>query len=457
MDLVPFDVRSFGKDPNEHSKTLHRNICIPSTAQSYSLCVEFMKRWFISLFDKNPFKSIYVDGKNIYDDWRRLSAVELLKRQRPALAIVPNIDWTFNNDNLDLYQFGTKLYQTRGLFKNSFYQDRQHHSYLGIMMETLFMEITFRMRLETRSQEMDMFKFVQLAARVGSTYGQDVDLDFHVPYDIMIALAQDAGFEVIYSDDEDHYPRIKNVKAFLAHLNTHSQIPFLYKMRAINGKNEFFIRMQRMYIHVRSTNLSADDGEREGMLTNNYNIELECEVRFPAPRMYAYYSKGTHELRTIYTAWDQPDGSPVTLYTFKAIPIASENRYGWPLYMHTEYDQPITEKGKILVMDCHELIDGDVGELIKDCLEQGLSPSIFYDLCVINGGELVKGCMNWETLTFTSYNPVRSLASYIGIYLDMNYINTALANKRGFNEDRVTESKHPNSRQAVAERGEELH
>ena len=75
---------------------------------------------------------------------------------------------------------------------------------------------------------------------------------------------------------------------------------------------------------------------------------------------------------------------------------------------------------------------------------------------LLNGGEIVKGCMDWGTLTFKSYNPVRSLASYIGIYLDMNYINNMLANKREFAKDRVTESKHPNSRQAVAERGEEL-
>ena len=146
----------------------------------------------------------------------------------------------------------------------------------------------------------------------------------------------------------------------------------------------------------------------------------------------------------------------MTLYTFKAIPIADENRYGWPLYMHTQYDQTLMEKGKILSMDIHELVEGDVGEVIKMCLCDGLSPSLFFDMLIINGGEVVKGIMDWEKMTFTSHYPVRSLASYIGIYLDINYINTMLANKRGFEKDRVTESKHPNSRQAVAERGEEV-
>ena len=116
----------------------------------------------------------------------------------------------------------------------------------------------------------------------------------------------------------------------------------------------------------------------------------------------------------------------------------------------------VKRDGVWVEIDASELVEGDVGEVIKMCLCDGLSPSIFFDMLVVNGGEVVKGYMDWERMTFTSYYPVRSLASYIGIYLDMNYVHTMLANKRGFEKDRVTESKHPNSRQAVAERGEEV-
>ena len=445
-NLIPFDVRNFNRKPDEHSKTLHRNLCIPSTAQSYSICVEYMKRWFLSLFDKNPFKSIYVDGKNLYDDWRRMSAVELLKRKRPALAIVPNIDWTFNNDNVDLYQFGTKLYQTRGLFKNSFYQDRQHDSYLGLLMETLFLEVTFRIRLETRAQQMDMFKYVQLAARVGSTFGEDCDLDFHVPYDIMIGLAKDAGFEVVYSDDEDHYPRIKNVQAFLAHLNTHSLIPFLYKMRAINGKNEFFIRMQQMYVHVRPTNISADDGEREQIMSNNFNIELTTEVRFPAPKFYAYYTDNSKDFTTVFSSWRQPSGIISAFYAFQGIDIPNENQYGWPKYLETTYECDIDEVNKPLSIDMKELLmERELGETIHHCISTGISPSIFCDILVVNGGEHAFGSIDWGNLVFTTNNPIRSPNSYIAIYLDMQFINDYIACNRDAKENRLQTTQDPAS------------
>lgn len=443
-ELTPFDVRSFGKP--RHRRTLHQNLCIPSTAQSYSICIEYMKRWFLSLFEKNPFQSIYVDGKNIFDDYRRLTQVELLKRKRPALAIVPSFDWNFNNDNVDMYQFGTKLYQTRGLYNNAFYKDEDHNSYLGIMMETIFMEFTFRVRLETRAQQLDMFKYLQLAGRLGNTFGEDTSLDFHIPYDIMIAIAEDAGFEIIPKDpnSEISYPRVKNIQAFLAHLNTHSQIPFLYKMRAINGRNEFFIRMDRMYVHVRPTNLTGDDGERESFMSNNFALEMTAEVRFPAPKFYAYYTDHARDFTMVYSAWRQPNGIVSAFYTFKGIDVPQKNALGWDKYLETTYEDDPENINKPLSIDLSELFnERELGETVRHCIRQGISPSIFVDVYAINGGEHPKGNMDWNTMTYTTSTPVRSNNSYIVIYVDMMYINNYIAQNRDYKEDRLSHTQDP--------------
>ena len=439
----------------KHSKLLNRSICMPSMVQTYSLCIEYMKAWFYSKFENKDFiKSEYIDGKYIYDDFRKLSKIELLKRQKPSLTITPTIDWEYDNDKIDSYPYGLSLYTMTGKFKNSFFTDNARNVYLGFNMETILMRFTFRLRVETRAQQLDLYKYMRVAHRVGYSDNRDVDMDFHVPYPMIIQMARDLGFDVVQK--EDGYDKICDIPKFLRYLNMHSSIPFVYKHRTINGKNEFFIRVSRLNVNIRPTSISADDGDREGFLSNNFNIELETEVRFPAPRMYAYYSVPEHHLNKVYTAWDQPTGSPVTIYSFKAIPIQDENKYGWPLYMKTQYDQTLVEKDKPLVMDCHELIEGEIGSVIKDCLEQGISPAIFFDMCIINGGELVKGNMNWETLTFTSVEPVRSLASFIGIYIDMNYVNNTISNRRGLATDRLRDSDHPNSRQAVAERGESV-
>lgn len=450
------DYQIFDPHKPKHSKILNRSICMPSLAQAYSLCIEYMREWFYSKFNypsDQIFKSEYIDGKYIFDEFRTLSKLELLKRQKPSLTITPTIDWEFDNEKIDSYPYGLSLYTMTGKFKNAFFNDALHDVYLGMNMETLLMRFTFRVRVETRAQQLDMYKYMRVAHRVGFSDVRDVDMDFHVPYPMMIQLAKDLGYDTTVNTNG--YETINDVVAFLKYLNLHSQIPFLYKHRTINGKHEFFLRMQRMPVNIRPTDISADDGEREGMLTNNYNIELNCEVRFPAPRMYAYYSKGEHNLSKVYTSWENHDGNPVTMYTFKAIPINENNKYGWPLYLKTEYEQSIHEKGTNLVMDMSALIQKDIGECIQNCFDQGISPAIFLDLLVINGGEVVTGTMDWETFTFTSNNPPRDLHSFVGIYVDTNYLNTFIGNKRGFYEDRVAESRHPEGMQETNKRDNE--
>ena len=435
--LKPLDIDSFNA---RHSKTLYRSICTPSTTQSYSLCIEFIKRWFLSKFPEDTFKSVYVEGKNIYDDQRTLDKTALLKRPKPALTITPDIDWNFTNENVDSYPYGMDLYTQTGRFKQSFFSCPANSSYMGIGLETILMNFNFKIKLETRAQQLDMYKFIKLACRVGFTCGEDVDLDFHIPYTLMVQLAKDNGFATrTRTVGEESEELIANVPEFLRWINKYSTIPFLYKFRALNGKNEFFIKMRDMYVHIRPSDLSADNGEREGQLTNNFMIEMSAEVRFPAPKMYAYYSDNAHKLQTVYGAWYQSTGIVSACYTFKGSVIPDQNKYGWPLMMSTTYEEDNEDLlNKPLVIDMNELIEGDMGECITDCLNKSISPAIFCEFVFYNGGEYIHGTMDWEKRIFTSSNPVRSLATYIGIYMDNNFVNNYITRDI---KTRVEESK----------------
>ena len=52
--------------------------------------------------------------------------------------------------------------------------------------------------------------------------------------------------------------------------------------------------------------------------------------------------------------------------------------------------------------------------------------SEYKNLVIKNGGEYIDGKIDWENRVFTSSNPVRSLATYIGIYVDNNLTNSRL-------------------------------
>lgn len=439
MDMSNMRPMSFKDLRAPFEKSLYRSICVPSTVQSYSLCIEYMKNWFLSKFDKDTFKSIYVDGKNIYDDFRSLSKLELIKRQKPSLAIIPSITWDFNNDNVDSYPYGLELYAQMGKFRESFFRSYENNSFLGIGMRTLFMPFTFKVRVETRAQQLDLYEYIKMACRVGFTNGENVDLDFHIPYPLMIQLARDNGFEVEQVKEKNREV-IKDIPKFLRWLNMHSALPFLYKFRTLNGNNEFFLRLRKMYVHIRPTDLSADDGEREGQMTNNFSIELNAECRFPAPKMYAYYSNGEHRLKEIYSAWYQPHGPISTCYTFKATPIPEENEYGWPLFMSTTYEDEAENIGKPFNIELRELLEGDIGECIVDCLQKAISPGIFLDLKFYNRGEYIHGHMDWESLTFKSDTLEMSRGTFIGVYVDNDFVSDFILKKSGYN-NRIQKSE----------------
>lgn len=435
-DTKPLSINDFRK---MQAKTLYRSICVPSVVQSYSLCIEYMKNWFLSKFNDNTFKSIYIEGKNIYDDFRSFSKLDLIKRQKPSLAIVPSFSWDFDNEKLSSYPYGLQLDTVYGTFKQSFFKSPENKSYLGIGMETILMQFVFRIRVETRAQQLDMYKFIKMAHRVGFTCGEDVDLDFHIPYALMIQLAKDNCFEVdsIKLPNGETKETIKDITEFLRWLNMHSSLPFLYKYRTLNGNNEFFIRMRKMYVHIRPTDLSADDGEREGQLTNNFNIELNAEVRFPAPKMYTYYSDNTHHLTSVYGAWYQPNGPVTTCYTFKQMDIPEKNKYGWPIFMNTTYEDK-DSIDKILSIDFKDLLsEGDIGKCIEDCLSKGISPSIFCDMILYNGCDYVDGSIDWETKVFTSKHTVRFIGTFIGIYIDSEFVNNFIVREQDQESDRI--------------------
>lgn len=440
--LLPFNYRDYNKP--KHSRTLNKSICIPSIIQSYNMAVQFARHWFIDNFrEGNPFKSVYVDGKHIYDEFRTQTKLELIKRPKPSLAIVPSIDLQFNNDNLDGYAFGLDMYRPRGgLWKDSFFKDHENNIFLGMGMQTLLVNFNIKCRVETRGQQVDMVKYIQAAHRVGQIYGEDVDIDMHVPYGMMIQIAEDAGFEVEYDKDAKHYPKVKQLHAFLSYLNTHSSLPFLYKFRAENGHNEFFVRMQRMYVNINPSDISYDDGDKEGHLNNNFLIDLNVEIRFPAPMMYIYYSSNEHKIKTVYGTWNQATGIISSIACFKGYDIPKVNAHGWNMWLSTTYEEDDREPGEhTLEIDFSELFENELKVYIDDCLRQGISPSIFCDIIMVNGGERVIGKMNWESRVFTSSAPVRSNGTFIGLYLDMEYMNNYLICTTDANKNRIQHTK----------------
>ena len=82
------------------------------------------------------------------------------------------------------------------------------------------MNIGFKVRLNSRSQQLDTYNRMELFCRNGATQYEYISVDFHIPKAIILNIAKRAGFEVANDN-------VVNIIDFLAYLNFHSDIPFL--------------------------------------------------------------------------------------------------------------------------------------------------------------------------------------------------------------------------------------
>lgn len=417
-------------DNQKHARTLYSSMAIPSFVHSYSIGVEYIYKWFLDKFNKTFFKRIHIEGKQILDDFRNFNIDSAIKSDKPSLSIIPQLQFDYDRDKIDSYPYGINQYIRRSKLETSFFKDKEKNLYIGIGLEEMLINFTFRVRLSTRAQQIDIYKFMNMAYRIGYTQGKYVDMDIHIPYSIMLQVAQDAGFKITDNDE------ILNILGFVSYLNSHTVIPVLYKYRTINGKNEFFLRFQEMYMHIACPDpLSADDGERTGMLTDNFMIDMNIQLKIPSPKMFIYYSETEHN--KIINIETDPNATGAGLWNIKIPTVPDTNSKDWPILLSTEfYEDNINKQA---VIDFNELFNGDndIHALLNQCILTKISPSIFLDFKIYNNGEEIEYIMDWETVVMTTKNNIIANVISIYIYVDLKYMNEQLINIDKLNKDRL--------------------
>ena len=145
------------------------------------------------------------------------------------------------------------------------------------------MDFNYKIRLDTKAEQLDMLEFIKLNHRAGYTETKTLNLDIHVPKSVIAQIAYDNGFELT-----DNL-QVKNPHNFLRYLNSNTLIPFVYKYRCSTGNNEFFLKVPNCIAHLKMELPSADDGERDGMLTTNYSIDFAVQIEMTAPYLFSYF------------------------------------------------------------------------------------------------------------------------------------------------------------------------
>lgn len=407
-------------DRFENVKNIYGNVVLPSYVHGYTLAIEYMHNWFKSKFPEGFFKGgIYIDGKNVLDDYKRLNEYamkNIVKGQNPRARMAPIVEYDYDRDYLDVYQAPPEVYLRRSKYQESFFKDYDRQLFLGFVPRALRMNVAYKVRVNSRSQQLDLFNQMELNFRNGATQAEDLSIDFHVPKNIMLDIANKAGFEI------DENGEVKEIRAFLKYLNSHSNLTFLFKLRAINLKAEFFIRVNNVYTHIAVRDkLQLDDGERDGKLDFNFHIEMNAILTIPIPHYYAYYS--AEDLTTSIPMHENSEGC-VAVYSINELDIPKTDEHGWIQAAITDY---LTDEGDTEI-DISSILGGEnpLSRAINHDYTAGVSPYRFINIKLIRDDDVAKRVdftMDWENRIIKLDEPEDERVIHIVIYYDSEYIS----------------------------------
>ena len=398
-------------------RVMRTSIAVPSQYQAYAVCVEFAKEWFLSKFPDKFFNSVYVEGTHSFDEFRKFSDLnQQMKRTNPLLAIIPTIDMAHNRQWIDSTpEFPLLLKRSR--IEGTFFNDEPKGLYIQLINKTVLMNFVFKMRVNTRAEQLDLMEFLKLNHRAGWSETRDIALDIHVPKDIILQVAFDNGFKITKNAE------IEEPMKLLEYLNTHSYIPFMYKLRCATGNKEFFLRVPDCCAHLKMEIPTMDDGQRQDLITTNYNIDFAVEIEMTAPYCYTYFSQSTHKYIVPLPTKRSYDEQIAIMSAVKIdVPIMDCN--GWDRFTMTEYVSDEEDINKCIDIDFSEFFRGhELARFIEYTKAIAVSPFIFMNFIIFNGDFEVEYDMDWKTMICHLKEPITSCRTTIAIYCNRKYIN----------------------------------
>lgn len=432
------------KNIDRFRPSLKCDLFIPSYIHSLSIATEFIYNYVLSRFPKEYFKTIHVNGKHAFEDFRRLDVGDLAMRENPSVSLSYSVQYDYTDNLLDYNLLSINKYLKKSQWQRSFFKCPHKNLYIGMDLEAMMINYTFRFKVNTRSQQLDLYNRIRKIFRVGCTETVDIDCDFHLDNTLIEALAMCSGFAV---DPTSH--DVLDPWKFNRFLNAYSQMPILYKLRMVNQKYEHFLRMRNLPVHLDFQNqLDVDDGEQSGMTQTNFTVEFQIEVRFPAPRTFALYNEGLwqHGLKV-------ESDTDIKVFSMKVLDIPEENYKHWPMYGHSDYmaedDEDIVESidiGELFKAPVDIKVNTDLDFIIQDAIDQLINPDVFIEVAVytndlaINGSGRLPVHMDWENRKIILPHNILSKYFYIAIYIDREYVNSKIIENSNASNNRIAPS-----------------
>lgn len=425
IDMLPISIHK------SISKQLKTNLIIPPKYQAYSLAIEYITDWFYKKFPDHFFHHKYLDASHIMDQFRKLRTRDLIVINKPAGHIAVDEDTEFNRNNIDLYNLGVTLYSNRAMIKDSFFLDRDKNIYISFVPRQIKLNFNFSIRVTTKAIQDDVAEICDMVFRANGSQKHYVDADFPIPKELIGQLACDLGM-----CDENHK---YDVYKMLSYLNKHSKMAFLYKFNAAINGMDYFIRVPRCLVHIRTSSISKDQAVYRNMSATDFVIRFSAEVRFPALKFFVYYSMKERESIHSLTRLDARSFlyGVTNLYN-----VPNTNEKGWLWNFKSDYTLENEEelycfKNKKLMKIDISHIEGEIRDVIEYTKSIALNPGVFIDIKAFNYLHYLPLEVNWEKMEIVFLEPWESLVTHFYFYIDNEYLHNTLRLLKKYDDYRM--------------------
>lgn len=408
---------------------LNKNITVAPLHQSYALAIEYMRHWFLQKFSDDFFSWIHLDGSHVFGEMSKIDKKTIMSHMtddKATLTIIPTIDDDYNRDRLDQNLFGIDQFINTTKIDKAFFQDPINNKYIMMKMDMMLLNFTYKLKVPSRAMQLDIQKYMKLAFRTNLSESQDVDLDYVLPYPMMLIIARDLGFEI--KDD-----RIVEPIKFLTYLNSRSYIPITYKRSNVNAREEYFVRVDHLPVRLLIKDVVKDEGNRYGHIADDFGIEMQVEVRFPSMQLYIYFSREEFTNITMGSEVYNIDNTLMMSLHYYDDPPAINDK-GWKLTINAQWEE---EKPGDINIDLNELFNGELSQIANYLTSKYISPSVFIDVQLFSAGMKLDTDIDWGEMKLHAFNPSDKLVSSIAIYIDLVYLNSIRVESYGDDSSKV--------------------
>ena len=408
----------------------HRDKCVMNSSLAHTVGNVTYKftNYLKNLLGKDYFKYVHINTRMAFTEFRKFnnSHHEIIRKNKPILAINPSIDVSNNDIFLKYSLLTTNMYGES--FKNTdsfnflpFFGDMEVGNRINYLMNRIRVGFGVSMLFDTEIEQINVYGMLNNYFCEDQPYYYPTALEVFIPKNLMELISMESGIP-IYDDNG-------SVSKFLKYVNMHTNRPVIFKEKCATTSEEFFMYYP-LRIEYFITDISRGDVSKKGFISSTAEISFTLTTEFNTVGMYEYVpAKKSDVLKKYNTSVEINYVNQQLIIPYYTVDnmFDCKNEDGWKFFTCRMFKIEMDD-GSPETLDISDIFEStNIKEMIDYHNTHSIPHEIFFDLKLLMGDKYLEYNKDYkfdfETLTMT-INKVNNKQTYrFIIYINNEYIN----------------------------------